>query len=138
MITRKTTIDQHIGTHPLTGLPMFERRDIVTEYDLDASNRADRRWVDEVHAARCQLEMLNAEQRKRAYDWLAAHDHDTSDEASAYRAAIVAATGPVVTLTDLHVTDGATGVRTSEMDGRVRVDRITVSGKGSVGIDLDD
>lgn len=39
---------------------------------------------------------------------------------------------------DLHVTDGATGIRTSELTRPVRVERITVSGPSSVGIDLDD
>lgn len=45
---------------------------------------------------------------------------------------------PVVILPDLHVTGGATGLRGSEIKGPVCVARITVSGLGSVGIDLDD
>ena len=91
MITRKSTIDQHIGTHPVTGLRMTELCDIVTEYDLDASDPDERRWVDEVHEARVQLEMLDADVRNRAKDWLAEHGANISDEASAYRAAILAA-----------------------------------------------
>ncbi len=38
----------------------------------------------------------------------------------------------------LVVTDGATGIRTSQLDAPVKLDRITVSGAGSVGIDMDD
>lgn len=90
MITRKTTIDRHIGDHPTTGLRMMQHHDVVTEYDLDVEDPEQQRWVDEVHAARVQLELLDSEPRQRAYDWLAAHDHDTSDEAAAYRRAIAA------------------------------------------------
>lgn len=94
MITRKTTIDRHIGGNPATGLRMMQAHDVVTEYaELDADDPADQRWVDEVHEARVALEQLDVEPRQRAYDWLAAHDHDHTDDVAAYRAAIAAATG---------------------------------------------
>lgn len=40
--------------------------------------------------------------------------------------------------TDLHVTDGAVGIRMSQLPNPVRIRRLTVSGAGSAGIDLDD
>jgi hypothetical protein len=43
-----------------------------------------------------------------------------------------------VTLTDLQVTDGAVGIRTSQLTRPVHLRTLKVSGKGSVGIDLDD
>lgn len=39
---------------------------------------------------------------------------------------------------DLHVTDGAVGIRTSQLPKPIRIRALTVSGAGSVGIDLDD
>jgi pSer/pThr/pTyr-binding forkhead associated (FHA) protein len=39
---------------------------------------------------------------------------------------------------DLHVTDGAIGIRTSQIAKPVHLRTLTVSGKGNVGIDLDD
>jgi len=39
---------------------------------------------------------------------------------------------------DLRVTDGAVGIRTSQLTEPVRLRTLTVSGAGSVGIDLDD
>lgn len=91
MIRRKSTIDQHVGTHPETGLRMTRLHEVVTEYDFDASNRERCAWVDQVHAARVQLELLDYEARLRAYDWLADHDHDPDAAAVAIRRAIVVA-----------------------------------------------
>jgi hypothetical protein len=43
-----------------------------------------------------------------------------------------------VAATDLHVTDGAVGIRTSQLSEPLHIRTLTVSGAGSVGIDLDD
>jgi hypothetical protein len=39
---------------------------------------------------------------------------------------------------ELQVEGGATGVKTSELDGPIEITKMTVTGEGSVGIDLDD
>jgi len=39
---------------------------------------------------------------------------------------------------DMHVTGGAVGIRTSQLSGSVHLRTLTVSGAGSVGLDLDD
>lgn len=41
-------------------------------------------------------------------------------------------------LPELHVTSGCVGIRGSELTGPVRIGKLTVSGQGSIGIDLDD
>jgi predicted Zn-dependent protease len=93
MITRKSTIDQHQGTHPATGMRITALHDVVSSYPLlDAGNADDEAWVDEVHAARVRLEQLDTEPRQIAYDWIVAHDSDGLDEVDAYRQAIIAAT----------------------------------------------
>lgn len=80
MITRRSTIDQHTGTHP-TGLCMTQLCDVVTTYDLDADDPKERVWVDRVHEARVALESLDVDQRNRAKDWLIAHgDGDDPDD----------------------------------------------------------
>lgn len=91
MITRKSTIDQHQGTHPGTGLRITQLVEVETEYDLDASDPEEHAWVDEVHAARVALESLDSEARARAQRWLDEHSFDF-DVGVAYRRAIAAVT----------------------------------------------
>ena len=61
----------------------------------------------------------------------------TLDEMRAWRDAWKAYAERVV-VPAMNVTDGATGIRTSILGGPVHVEVMTVSGAGSVGIDLDE
>ena len=70
--------------------------------------------------------VLGAYQRaKDLFDLCAGCDHSRAQDAA-------------VALTDLNVTDGAVGIRTSQLVKPVHLRTRTVSGVGSVGIDLDD
>lgn len=89
MIRRTTTIDQHRGMHPATGLRITALHEVVSAYPLlDEGDADDEKWVDEVHALRVEMESLEADQRERALEWLARHDGDDLEEIEAYRNAI--------------------------------------------------
>ncbi len=51
---------------------------------------------------------------------------------------VVCLRGDLEVIVDLNVDPGQTGIRTSEVTEPVRIRRMTVSGPGAVGIDMDD
>lgn len=93
-ITRSTTIDQHRGVNPATGLRLVVRHEVVTarEYDdrVDPRDHAER-LTDELHTAEVELASLDADHRELAQDWLADADAvglDAKSEAAHLRRAI--------------------------------------------------
>lgn len=96
MITRRSVIDQHQGTHPGTGLRITRLVDVETEYELDESDPDEQAWVDEVHSAHVALELLDAPARERAKKWIDEHGSDLDDDGTTYRRAIAAAGADIV------------------------------------------
>lgn len=92
MITRKTTIDQHQGNHPGTGIRITRLVEVVTEVRLDETDERYQQGVTTLHRARVALESLDACARARAERWLDAHLGDDIAERDKYRAAVAAAT----------------------------------------------
>lgn len=102
MITRKTTIDQHQGTHP-DGTPYTQLVEVVTEHDLDETDPEEQAWVDGVHAAHVALESLDAEMRSRAKRWLDEHGAHM-DAVVGYRCAVAAAAREITAATPVAAT----------------------------------
>jgi hypothetical protein len=81
----RSTIDQHLGTHPATGMQVYELVEVVTE-----GEDADETWLADLHRARVALAELSAADRKYAQWWLDDHcsEIDAADEAHWIRRAI--------------------------------------------------
>ena len=65
-LIRRTTIEQHIGDDPATGLRIVHTLDIVTEI----SDEDDLAACDDLHAAKVALASLDVEPRRRATEWI--------------------------------------------------------------------
>ena len=85
---RRTTIEQHVGEHPTTGLRMTRLHEVIT--DVDGATESDAAEVDDLHAAEVELASLDAGPRAKATAWLEEHDVDMADEANWIRRAIAA------------------------------------------------
>lgn len=88
----KTTIDQHVGTHTngarYTALVTIETTPEMywlTDDDMDAATEAA---LADIHAAKVELEALDADQRAEARELLAFADCEMDNEAAVIRQAI--------------------------------------------------
>jgi hypothetical protein len=100
----------------------------LDEFDLEWKRQEKRGRADSLGGA---------EYRRVKGEWISAGRPIYAIEAFIHRG-VAAPPVSARVLPDLHVRGGRTGIRTSQLTEPVRVGRMTVSGKGSVGIDLDD
>lgn len=81
-ITRKTTIEQHQGTHPATGMRMVALKDVVTELECDAATAEANALADRLHAARVAIAEMYAGDRQAAEEWIADRADSVTDTES--------------------------------------------------------